>query len=45
VKSWRSQVLTAQTPKETLRLLAAAFEHFETLSERSSRSHGLRVAA
>jgi nifR3 family TIM-barrel protein len=45
VKSWRSQVLTAETPGETLRLLAAAFEDFEALSERSSGAQGWRVAA
>jgi hypothetical protein len=42
VKSWRAQVLTAETPRETLRLLSAAFE---VLEKPMSGAHALRVAA
>lgn len=45
VKSWRSRVLTAETPNETLRLLELAFDDFEALSGRSCGSQGWRVAA
>jgi nifR3 family TIM-barrel protein len=45
IKSWRARVLTAETPDETLRLLALAFENFEALSEGCSGSRGWMVAA
>lgn len=45
VKTWRAQVLTAETPQETLRLLASAYEAFVTLSERPGCASELRVAA
>jgi len=32
VKSWRAQVLTADTPQQTLRLLAAAFDAFQAIT-------------
>ena len=46
VKLWRSRVLTAETPQETLRLLAKAFEAFEMLAEEHADLPDLlRVAA
>jgi tRNA-dihydrouridine synthase len=45
VKSWRGQVLTAETPETTLRLLSAAFEAFQTLPKSASGAPSLRVAA
>jgi nifR3 family TIM-barrel protein len=45
VKHWRSQVLTAETPQETLRLLAAAYEAFEALAEQASCVEPRRAAA
>lgn len=45
IKSWRAQVLTAETPSETLRLLAAAFEAFEALAARNGKGPNLREAA
>jgi tRNA-dihydrouridine synthase B len=45
VRTWRAQVLTADTPRETLRLLAAAYEAFQALSERPRGTRELRVAA
>ena len=38
VKTWRTQILTAETPKETLRLLQEAFDTFETLAGRPTDS-------
>jgi tRNA-dihydrouridine synthase B len=45
VKSWRAQVLTAETPEATLRLLAAAFDAFQALPQPASGANPLRVAA
>jgi nifR3 family TIM-barrel protein len=44
MKTWRGQVLTAETPAETLRLLAAAYAAFETMATQPS-SPALRAAA
>jgi nifR3 family TIM-barrel protein len=38
VKEWRTRVLTAETPKETLRLLHDAFDAFEATAERPTAS-------
>jgi nifR3 family TIM-barrel protein len=45
IKSWRMQVLTAETPEATLRLLAEAFQAFEALSERPCGEPERRAAA
>jgi nifR3 family TIM-barrel protein len=45
VKSWRAQVLTAETPQQTLRLLSAAFAAFEALARPVSGAQALRDAA
>jgi hypothetical protein len=44
VKSWRAQVLTAETPQETLRRLSAAYEAFEALAALGS-GPGRKAAA
>lgn len=38
IKEWRTQVLTAETPKETRRLLQEAFDAFETMAGRPTNS-------
>lgn len=45
VKSWRAQVLTAETPQETLRLLSAAFDAFEAPAKPMPGTQALRDAA
>jgi len=45
VKAMRTQVLTAETPVETLRCLALAFDVFEACAARAGRTDALKVAA
>lgn len=45
IKSWRAQVLTADTPEATLQLLSSAFDAFLAMPQASSKAHGLRAAA
>jgi tRNA-dihydrouridine synthase B len=45
VKSWRAKVLTAETPQETLSLLAAAYAAFEAIEKTELSTKALRVAA
>ncbi len=45
VKPLRGPVLTADTPGETLRLLAEAYLAFEAIAARTSDTEGLRAAA
>ena len=45
IKTWRAQVLTAETVQETLRLLALTYQAFEDLAQRPCGTQGLRIAA
>lgn len=45
VKAWRGQVLTADTPAETLRLLSAAYAALQASATRPSSATTLRAAA
>ncbi len=45
VKTWRGTVLTAETPQDTVRLLAEAYAAFEALQTPKSGTKALRVAA
>jgi nifR3 family TIM-barrel protein len=45
VKASRAQVLTAETPQETLRFLVLGYQAFEEITQRPCGTQGLRIAA